>query len=180
MKKTIEPNSAEYPYETIVRGMIAREDELLFAAVGFSIGNLNASRGLLALISSLGLATSLLGTIAMALSAHAQRRLILWWRTKRPENYGGPGVIGAEPRDKWILSVFITPWILIGFCTRRNDTLSGFDRRGHFIKLNNKSRKITGNLRALVACHCCRSDDRSIRIISARKVDKREAAAYGR
>ena len=35
-------------------------------------------------------------------------------------------------------------------------------------------------LRALVVCHCFRSDDRSIRIISARKADKREAAAYGR
>jgi len=35
-------------------------------------------------------------------------------------------------------------------------------------------------LRALVVCHCFRSGDRSIRIISARKADKREAAAYGR
>jgi len=35
-------------------------------------------------------------------------------------------------------------------------------------------------LRALVVCHCFRSDDRSIRIISARKANKREAAAYGR
>jgi len=35
-------------------------------------------------------------------------------------------------------------------------------------------------LRALVVCHCFRLDDRSIRIISARKADKREAAAYGR
>ena len=35
-------------------------------------------------------------------------------------------------------------------------------------------------LRALVVCHCFRSDDRSIRIISARKADKRESAAYGR
>lgn len=34
--------------------------------------------------------------------------------------------------------------------------------------------------RALVVCHCFRSDDGSIRIISARKADKREAAAYGR
>jgi len=35
-------------------------------------------------------------------------------------------------------------------------------------------------LRALVVCHCFRTDDMSIRIISARKADKREAAAYGR
>ncbi len=35
-------------------------------------------------------------------------------------------------------------------------------------------------LRALVVCHCFRSDDRSIRITSARKADKREAATYGR
>lgn len=35
-------------------------------------------------------------------------------------------------------------------------------------------------LRALVVCHCFRSDERCIRIISARKADKREAAAYGR
>jgi len=35
-------------------------------------------------------------------------------------------------------------------------------------------------LRALVVCHCFRSDDCSIRIISARKADKRETAVYGR
>jgi uncharacterized protein len=33
-------------------------------------------------------------------------------------------------------------------------------------------------LRALVVCHCYRSDDRVIRIISARKATKSEAAAY--
>ena len=33
-------------------------------------------------------------------------------------------------------------------------------------------------LRALVVCHCHRSDDRVIRIISARKATKSEAAAY--
>ena len=33
-------------------------------------------------------------------------------------------------------------------------------------------------LRALVVCHCHRSDDRVIRIISSRKATKSEAAAY--
>jgi len=34
-------------------------------------------------------------------------------------------------------------------------------------------------LRLLVVCHCCRAKDRVIRIISARKADKNESAAYG-
>lgn len=34
-------------------------------------------------------------------------------------------------------------------------------------------------LRVLIVCHCYRSDDRVIRIISARKATKCEAAAYG-
>ncbi|MDP8237310.1 MAG: BrnT family toxin [Candidatus Erginobacter occultus] len=33
-------------------------------------------------------------------------------------------------------------------------------------------------LRVLVVCHCCREDDAVIRIISARKADKRERADY--
>jgi uncharacterized DUF497 family protein len=35
-------------------------------------------------------------------------------------------------------------------------------------------------LRMLVVCHCCRADDSVIRIISARKADKREQADYWR
>ena len=35
-------------------------------------------------------------------------------------------------------------------------------------------------LRVLVVCHCYRVDDSVIRIISARKADKKEQAAYGR
>ncbi len=34
-------------------------------------------------------------------------------------------------------------------------------------------------LRILVVCHCYRMDDMVIRIISARKANKKEAAAYG-
>ena len=34
-------------------------------------------------------------------------------------------------------------------------------------------------LRVLVVCHCYRADDMIIRIISARKANKKEAAAYG-
>lgn len=34
-------------------------------------------------------------------------------------------------------------------------------------------------LRVLVVCHCYRADDMGIRIISARKADKSERAAYG-
>ncbi len=33
-------------------------------------------------------------------------------------------------------------------------------------------------LRVLVVCHCCRQDDSVIRIISARKADKREQSDY--
>ena len=33
-------------------------------------------------------------------------------------------------------------------------------------------------LRVLVVCHCCRVDDSVIRIISARKADKREQSEY--
>jgi hypothetical protein len=35
-------------------------------------------------------------------------------------------------------------------------------------------------LRVLVVCHCYRSDDKVIRIISARKADQKEEAAYWR
>jgi hypothetical protein len=35
-------------------------------------------------------------------------------------------------------------------------------------------------LRVLVVCHCYRSDDQIIRIISARKANRKEAAAYWR
>jgi len=35
-------------------------------------------------------------------------------------------------------------------------------------------------LRTLVVCHCYRSQDAIIRIVSARKATKNEAAAYGR
>jgi uncharacterized protein len=35
-------------------------------------------------------------------------------------------------------------------------------------------------LRVLVVCHCLRESDSVIRVISARKADKREAAAYWR
>jgi uncharacterized protein len=35
-------------------------------------------------------------------------------------------------------------------------------------------------LRVLVVCHCYRADDKVIRIISARKANKKEAAAYWR
>lgn len=34
-------------------------------------------------------------------------------------------------------------------------------------------------LRVLVVCHCCREDDRVIRIISARRATRRERASYG-
>jgi uncharacterized DUF497 family protein len=35
-------------------------------------------------------------------------------------------------------------------------------------------------LRVLVVCHCYRTDDKVIRIVSARKANKKEAAAYWR
>lgn len=35
-------------------------------------------------------------------------------------------------------------------------------------------------LRVLVVCHCHRQDDAVIRIVSARKADKREQSDYGR
>jgi uncharacterized DUF497 family protein len=35
-------------------------------------------------------------------------------------------------------------------------------------------------LRVLVVCHCYRTDDKVIRIVSARKANKKESAAYGR
>ncbi len=35
-------------------------------------------------------------------------------------------------------------------------------------------------LRVLVVCHCYRSDDKVIRIVSARKANRKESAAYWR
>ncbi len=39
---------------------------------------------------------------------------------------------------------------------------------------------ISFQLRVLVVCHCFRADDAIIRIISARKADRKEAAIYWR
>ena len=39
---------------------------------------------------------------------------------------------------------------------------------------------LSSHRRILIVCHCYREDDSVIRIISARKANKREAGAYGR
>ena len=39
---------------------------------------------------------------------------------------------------------------------------------------------MSSKLRVLVVCHCYRLDDKAIRIISARKANKEEAAVYWR
>lgn len=48
------------------------------------------------------------------------------------------------------------------------------DKEDRFILLG-----MSKNLKLLVVCHCYRSNDEIIRIISARKADKREHSAYG-
>jgi hypothetical protein len=108
--------------------MITREDELtnqrmlwmaafnglLFAALGFAWEKSDA-RFFEIVLSALGIAASLLNGLALTFSAGAQRRLLLWWRIKMPKTYDGPGVMGAEPLDKRVYSVFLAPWILLAF-----------------------------------------------------------------
>lgn len=38
---------------------------------------------------------------------------------------------------------------------------------------------MSNSLKLLVVCHCLRDNDDTIRIISARKADKRESSSYG-
>lgn len=113
--------------ESVVRSMIKREDDLtdqriiwmaafnglLFAALGFAWGKPGA-RFLTLVFSSLGLLSSLLSGIALVFAADSLRRLMLWWEANRPEDYNGPGVMGANPRaGKKLYGFYFTPWILL-------------------------------------------------------------------
>ncbi len=125
---TLSDASTQDTYEAVVRQMITREDELtnqrmlwmaalnglLFAALGFAWDKTGA-RALAIVFSILGIASSLLNGLALIFASHAQRRLVLWWRTYKPTPYVGPGVVGAEPLDKQCYSVYFTPWVLLAF-----------------------------------------------------------------
>lgn len=114
-------------YESVVRAMIAREDDLtdqrmiwmaafnglLFAALGFAWNKPDA--GFLTVVFSiLGILTSLLNGIALVFAADSLRRLMLWWESHHPHGYSGPGVMGAEPRaGSKLYGFYFTPWILL-------------------------------------------------------------------
>jgi len=113
-------------YESIVRDMITREDELtnqrmlwmatcnglLFAALGFAWDKPGAIF-LTVVFSFLGVSASLLNALALTFASTAQRRLLNWWHSKKPEGYAGPGVMGSEPLDEKRYSLYITPWIIL-------------------------------------------------------------------
>jgi hypothetical protein len=113
------------PYEAVIRQMMTREDELtnqrmlwmaafnglLFAALGFAWDK-PAARFLSLVFCALGLSTSALSGFGLFLSSSAQRRLLLFWHKKRPKDYDGPGVVGAEPLDsERLYSMYGPPWI---------------------------------------------------------------------
>jgi hypothetical protein len=112
-------------YEATVRAMITREDELtnqrmlwmaafnglLFAALGFAWDK-SGARFLTTIFSILGVSASFLNGLALIFASHAQRRLLIWWHG-RSAGYTGPGVMGCEPLDKKLYSLYLTPWILL-------------------------------------------------------------------
>jgi hypothetical protein len=115
--------------EAVVRQMITREDELtnqrmlwtaafnglLFTALGFAWDKCD-TQYLKVVFCMLGVSTSLLNGIALVASARAQRRLLFWWKERKPKQYTGPGVMGADPLDPGKMwSVFVSPWILLAF-----------------------------------------------------------------
>jgi len=113
-------------YEDVVRTMITREDELtnqrmlwnaafnglLFASLGFAWGKPDA-RAISIIFCLLGIASSLLTGSGLLFASLAQRRLLRWWFAKRPADYDGPGVMGQEPLDKGMTSMYFTPWFLL-------------------------------------------------------------------
>ena len=116
-------------YEAVVREMITREDELtnqrmlwmaafnglLFAALGFAWDKPDA-RYLTVVFSILGFAASFLNGLALIFASNAQRRLLFWWKSRKPSLYTGPGVMGGAPLDdKTLYSFYFTPWISLAF-----------------------------------------------------------------
>ncbi len=115
-------------YEAIVREMITSENELtnqrmlwmaafnglLFAALSFAWDKAGV-KFLLIIISLLGVSASFLNALALIFASHAIRRLLFWWHSNsnKPKTYIGPGVIGCEPIDKKMYSIYVTPWIVL-------------------------------------------------------------------
>jgi len=115
-------------YKTTVRDMIRRENELmnqrmqwmaafnglLFAALGFAWDKPDV-RFLTTIFSLLGVSASFLNGIALIFTSNAQRRLLTWWHSNKSKTYTGPGVMGCEPLDKKMYSLYVTPWITLAF-----------------------------------------------------------------
>lgn len=128
MVSTISTDKAGAEYEATVREMITSEDKLtnqrmlwmaafnglLFAALGFAWDK-HGARFLVIVFSLLGVSTSFLNSIALIFASNAQRRLLTWWHSNKPEKYLGPGVMGCEPLDSKRYSLYFTPWILLAF-----------------------------------------------------------------
>lgn len=120
---------AELSYEAVIRQMMTREDELinqrmlwmaafnglLFAALSFAWDK-PAARFLGQTFSFLGFSACFLSGIGLILASTSQRRLLLLWHRKKPKDYVGPGVMGAEPLDnKLLYSMYASPWIWLVF-----------------------------------------------------------------
>jgi len=120
-------HQAQDNYEAVVREMITREDELtnqrmlwmaafnglLFAALGFAWDK-SGARFLTIVFSILGFAASFLNGLALIFASNAERRLLIWWQSRKPTQYTGPGVMGGEPLDsKRLYFFYFTPWILL-------------------------------------------------------------------
>ncbi|MBF0554599.1 MAG: hypothetical protein HQK96_08620 [Nitrospirae bacterium] len=88
---------------------------LLFTALNYTWEKTDA-KALSHLISIVGWVASIFNVVMIILSSRAIQRLLLLWRFIRPENYEGPGVMGAEPpfkRDKKAIFLYVTPWVIL-------------------------------------------------------------------
>ena len=115
-------------YETIVRDMIRRENELtnqrmqwmaafnglMFAALGFAWDKPGV-KFLTTIFCLLGISASFLSGLALIYASNAQRRLLFWWRSNKSKTYTGPGVMGCEPLDKKMITLYFSPWIILSF-----------------------------------------------------------------
>lgn len=71
----------------------------LFAALGFAWDK-NDARAVIVIASFLGIGVALASWTSFTISNKARKDLDGWWETHKPEDYGGPPVIGIRSFDQ--------------------------------------------------------------------------------